>query len=102
MGYILNPKKNNVIDIEAGGEDKLFVKFDKYTRIVTFSKNLVYEEPIEIVECEKREVFDLVNHYTDELGRVNGSDIFKRAVYSKWTDENGKEHLNLAYCHLHP
>ncbi len=100
LDYILNPKKDNVIDIEACGEDKLYVKFKKYTRIITFSKNLVFEEPIEVFECEKGEVFDLVNHYIEELGGID--DVFKKAVYSKWVDEHNKERKNLMYCHIHP
>ena len=92
LEYMLNPKKENVID----------VKVDGYTRIVTFSKNLVFEKPVEVFECSKEEIFDLVNYYVEKLGLVNGSGVFKKAVYSKWTDEKGKEHLNLEYCHIHP
>lgn len=102
LDYMLNPRKDNVIDIENGDKDKLFVKFKKYTRIVTYSKNLIFEEPIEVIECEKTEVFDLVNHYVEEFGGIDGSDVFKRAVYSKWIDEHEKEHKNLMYCHIHP
>ena len=102
LDYILNPKKENVIDVKVDGENQCYVKFDSYARIVTFSKNLVFEEPVEIFECSKEEIFDLVNYYVEMLGLVNGSGVFKKAVYSKWTDEKGKEHLNLEYCHIHP
>ena len=103
LDYILNPKEENVIDYEKSTEDTVVVKFGAYTRIITWGKNLVFEQPIEVIECGIEESFDILNSQYDKLKEINGVEPFKRCVYSNWIDtETGEVKRNLMYCHIHP
>lgn len=103
LDYILNPKEENVVDYAKSTEDTIVVKFGAYARIITCGKNLVFEEPIEVIECGIEESFDILNAQYNKLTEINGVEPFKRCVYSNWIDtETGEVKQNLMYCHIHP
>ena len=82
LDYILNPKEENVVDYAKSTEDTIVVKFGAYARIITCGKNLVFEEPIEVIECGIEESFDILNAQYNKLTEINGVEPFKRCVYS--------------------
>lgn len=78
LDYILNPKLKNALDSEDG-----FVKFKKYTRIVTCSKNLRYEEPIECLTATTfEEIYIVIKNFTNQFKQKYGYIPFKRSFYS--------------------
>ena len=93
LDYLYTLKKNNVTDYENSTNDKLVVKFDKYTRIITAGNNLVFISHDECTEVDYDEegVLCVINELIDEFIRDNGYEPFVRKHYSKWVDYESGE-----------
>ena len=96
LDYMLNPKFENALD-----EEENFVKFTKYTRIVTCSNNLRYEIPSECFSVKTfEEVSTVVKDFIRQFKEKYGITPFKRSFYANWI-ENNSLCSKLEYCNIH-
>lgn len=105
LDYLYTLKKKNVIDYEKSTDNKLVVKFDKYTRVITSGANLVYVSNDECTEVEYDEdgVLSIINEFVEEFTGIHGYKPFVRKHYSKWVDyETGEVFWKFRWCHIHP
>ena len=88
LDYLYTLKNKNVIDYEKSTDDKLVVKFDKYTRVITSGANLVYVSHDECtdVEYDEEGVMCIINQIVEEFISIHGYEPYVRKHYSKWVD----------------
>ena len=97
LDYIVSPKLKNALSSEDG-----YVKFSKYTRLITTSRNFRFEEPVKCFEVETLdEVKAIIEKYKEVFREKYGYEPFMRTHKAKWI-KNGKQYSKDYYWHLHP